>query len=200
MLSLCLPLKQLIQALLFKATQNGTAVCRPVRRARGRADRGDKERGGHQARGEPAEAGEPSYIITAPHTSCFHCCSIGHHYIVILHAVHGKTFQYAPAAWAGRGQLVLVCLVLVRSEATCSAAQVIRPMYSSPPRHGAAIVVEILSNPQLYREWRVRTPSKCPLCGLCLLHHQSVVASTSACGWYHCMHCTRCMSHPAALP
>ena len=35
------------------------------------------------------------------------------------------------------------------------AAQVIRPMYSSPPRHGAAIVVEILSNPQLYREWRV---------------------------------------------
>ena len=30
-------------------------------------------------------------------------------------------------------------------------------MFSSPPRHGAAIVVEVLSNPQLYAEWRVRT-------------------------------------------
>ena len=39
----------------------------------------------------------------------------------------------------------------------CLSVQVIRPMFSSPPRHGAAIVVEILSNPQLYAEWRVRT-------------------------------------------
>jgi len=29
-------------------------------------------------------------------------------------------------------------------------------MFSNPPRHGAAIVVEVLSNPQLYAEWRVR--------------------------------------------
>ena len=34
--------------------------------------------------------------------------------------------------------------------------QVIRPLYSNPPRHGAAIVVAILSDPQLYKQWRVR--------------------------------------------
>ncbi len=33
--------------------------------------------------------------------------------------------------------------------------QVIRPMFSNPPRHGAAIVVEVLSDPRLYAEWRV---------------------------------------------
>lgn len=38
-----------------------------------------------------------------------------------------------------------------------SHAQVIRPMFSNPPRHGAAIVVEVLSDPRLYAEWRVRT-------------------------------------------
>ncbi|KAK9915069.1 hypothetical protein WJX75_004347 [Coccomyxa subellipsoidea] len=32
--------------------------------------------------------------------------------------------------------------------------QVIRPMFSNPPRHGAAIVVEVLSDPSLYAEWR----------------------------------------------
>ena len=51
--------------------------------------------------------------------------------------------------------------------------QVIRPMFSSPPRHGAAIVVEILSNPQLYAEWRVRTPdaraSRSYDCTLCVI-------------------------------
>ena len=35
--------------------------------------------------------------------------------------------------------------------------QVIRPMFSNPPRHGAAIVVEVLSDPRLYAEWRVST-------------------------------------------
>ena len=29
-------------------------------------------------------------------------------------------------------------------------------MLSNPPRHGAAIVVEVLSDPRLYAEWRVR--------------------------------------------
>ena len=38
--------------------------------------------------------------------------------------------------------------------------QVIRPMFSNPPRHGAAIVVEVLSDPRLYAEWRVRAPSQ----------------------------------------
>ena len=32
---------------------------------------------------------------------------------------------------------------------------VIRAMYSSPPKHGAAIVTEILSSPELFAEWRV---------------------------------------------
>eukprot|EP00884_Botryococcus_braunii_P006173 jgi/Botrbrau1/15557/Bobra.0274s0001.1 len=32
--------------------------------------------------------------------------------------------------------------------------QVIRPMFSNPPRHGASIVVKVLSDPALYAEWR----------------------------------------------
>jgi aspartate/tyrosine/aromatic aminotransferase len=31
---------------------------------------------------------------------------------------------------------------------------VVRPMYSSPPIHGAAIVVKVLSDPQLFGLWR----------------------------------------------
>lgn len=38
-----------------------------------------------------------------------------------------------------------------------ACVQVIRPMFSNPPRHGAAIVVEVLSDPSLYAEWRVST-------------------------------------------
>lgn len=34
--------------------------------------------------------------------------------------------------------------------------QVIRPMFSNPPRHGAAIVVTVLQDPELYSLWRVR--------------------------------------------
>eukprot|EP00803_Ostreobium_quekettii_P005741 evm.model.scf_1035.3 EVM.evm.TU.scf_1035.3 scf_1035:44608-49511(-) len=33
--------------------------------------------------------------------------------------------------------------------------QVIRPMYSNPPRHGAGIVAAILGSPELFREWEV---------------------------------------------
>lgn len=33
--------------------------------------------------------------------------------------------------------------------------QVIRPMFSNPPRFGAAIVVTVLSDPELYALWRV---------------------------------------------
>jgi aspartate/tyrosine/aromatic aminotransferase len=29
-------------------------------------------------------------------------------------------------------------------------------MYSSPPKHGAAIVTTILSDPELYAAWKVR--------------------------------------------
>lgn len=35
--------------------------------------------------------------------------------------------------------------------------QVIRAMYSSPPRHGAEIAELVLSDPQLFREWKVRS-------------------------------------------
>jgi hypothetical protein len=33
--------------------------------------------------------------------------------------------------------------------------QVIRAMYSSPPRHGAEIAELVLSDPQLFRDWKV---------------------------------------------
>lgn len=33
--------------------------------------------------------------------------------------------------------------------------QVIRPMYSNPPKHGAEIVTAILSDQQLYSQWKV---------------------------------------------
>ncbi len=48
-------------------------------------------------------------------------------------------------------------------------------MFSSPPRHGAAIVVEILSNPQLYAEWRVRIP------GAVLMHPESFFLFVALC-------------------
>lgn len=38
--------------------------------------------------------------------------------------------------------------------ATC--LQVIRPMYSNPPKHGAEIVTAILSDQQLYNQWKVK--------------------------------------------
>jgi len=31
---------------------------------------------------------------------------------------------------------------------------IIRPLYSNPPKHGAQIVVRVLSDPELYAEWR----------------------------------------------
>lgn len=47
-------------------------------------------------------------------------------------------------------------------------------MYSNPPRHGAAIVTAILSDPELYSQWKVSTsgfnivsacaPSSSPQC------------------------------------
>lgn len=32
---------------------------------------------------------------------------------------------------------------------------VIRPMYSNPPRHGAAIVSTVLGSPELFSQWKV---------------------------------------------
>ena len=57
-------------------------------------------------------------------------------------------------------QLVLVLLLFCPcSPAAAKRVQsqlcaVIRPMYSSPPMHGAAIVVTVLSDPQLYSQWK----------------------------------------------
>ena len=42
-----------------------------------------------------------------------------------------------------------------RVETLVWCAQVIRPMYSNPPRHGAAIVATILGDPRLYEQWKV---------------------------------------------
>ena len=33
--------------------------------------------------------------------------------------------------------------------------QVIRPMYSNPPKHGSAIVTTILSDKELFSQWKV---------------------------------------------
>eukprot|EP00878_Enallax_costatus_P047720 GHUV01058807.1.p1 GENE.GHUV01058807.1~~GHUV01058807.1.p1 ORF type:complete len:187 (-),score=25.45 GHUV01058807.1:186-746(-) len=51
------------------------------------------------------------------------------------------------------------CCVCACSPAAAKRVQsqlcaVIRPMYSSPPMHGAAIVVTVLSDPQLYSLWK----------------------------------------------
>jgi hypothetical protein len=45
--------------------------------------------------------------------------------------------------------------------------QVIRAMYSSPPRHGAEIAELVLSDPQLFQEWKVR----CVLLFVCPVPH-----------------------------
>ena len=37
--------------------------------------------------------------------------------------------------------------------------QTARAMYSSPPKHGAAIVTTILSDPELYAAWKVGVPA-----------------------------------------
>jgi len=54
------------------------------------------------------------------------------------------------------GALYLVCAdAEVTPKVQSQLNLVIRPMYSSPPRHGAAIVAAVLSDPQLYAEWKV---------------------------------------------
>ncbi len=64
--------------------------------------------------------------------------------------------------------------------------QVIRPMYSNPPRHGAAIVTAILSDPELYSQWKVsifgvqHCPFVCPCLHHCAISHMKFVAEESA--------------------
>ncbi len=76
----------------------------------------------------------------------------------------------APASWI---QQIADDLAMV---------QVIRPMYSNPPRHGAAIVTAILSDPQLYSQWKVSTfgVEQC-LCVCTCLHHCSVFTHEMCC-------------------
>ena len=50
---------------------------------------------------------------------------------------------------------------LLGLEARC-LLQVIRPMYSNPPKHGSAIVTTILSDRELFSQWKVRCVLACP--------------------------------------
>lgn len=53
------------------------------------------------------------------------------------------------------GALHIVCSSAEEAARVGSRVKgVIRPMYSSPPRHGAAIAAAILGDPALYDEWR----------------------------------------------
>ena len=52
------------------------------------------------------------------------------------------------------GALHVVCASADEARRVGSQVKgVIRPMYSSPPRHGAAIAAAILGDPALYAEW-----------------------------------------------
>ena len=52
------------------------------------------------------------------------------------------------------GALHVVCHSTKTSERVLSQLKlVIRPMYSSPPAHGALIVFKVLSNPENYKKW-----------------------------------------------
>eukprot|EP00892_Ulva_mutabilis_P012667 jgi/Ulvmu1/9773/UM056_0013.1 len=54
------------------------------------------------------------------------------------------------------GALHVVCASAEEARRVGSQVKgVIRPMYSSPPRHGAAIAATVLGNPALYAEWKV---------------------------------------------
>jgi len=54
------------------------------------------------------------------------------------------------------GGLHVVCSDSKKVDEVISQLNVlIRPLYSNPPRHGAEIVYTVLSNPELYSEWRV---------------------------------------------
>jgi len=52
------------------------------------------------------------------------------------------------------GAVHVMCNNKDRADAVLSQLKmVIRPMYSSPPRHGAAIVLRILTSPELRAQW-----------------------------------------------
>jgi len=54
------------------------------------------------------------------------------------------------------GGLHMVCNDVKKVDEVISQLNVlIRPFYSNPPKHGAEIVHTILSNPELYSEWKV---------------------------------------------
>jgi aspartate aminotransferase len=53
------------------------------------------------------------------------------------------------------GMLHVVCNTAPQAKAVLSQLKlVIRPMYSSPPRHGAELVTRILDNPQHFEAWK----------------------------------------------
>merc|ERR1711972_857137 len=53
------------------------------------------------------------------------------------------------------GMLHIVCGTAPQAKAVLSQLKVVvRPMYSSPPRHGAELVIRILNNPQRSEAWK----------------------------------------------
>mmetsp|Transcript_66807 Transcript_66807/g.159876 ORF Transcript_66807/g.159876 Transcript_66807/m.159876 type:complete len:409 (-) Transcript_66807:71-1297(-) len=53
------------------------------------------------------------------------------------------------------GMLHVVCNTAEQSKCVLSQLKlVIRPMYSSPPKHGAELVIKILGTPALYEQWK----------------------------------------------
>lgn len=87
------------------------------------------------------------------------------------------------------GALHVVCSS--KEEAAKVGSQVkgvIRPMYSSPPRHGAAIAGVILADPALYEEWCVelkmmadRINDMRKVCDLCMPLPYLIAALVSVC-------------------
>lgn len=52
------------------------------------------------------------------------------------------------------GNLAVVCSTNAAAAAVFSQVkQIVRPMYSNPPKHGALIVATVLGNPELFAEW-----------------------------------------------
>jgi len=54
------------------------------------------------------------------------------------------------------GMLHVICSTAPQAKAVLSQLKlVIRPMYSSPPKHGAELVIKILGSPARYAQWKV---------------------------------------------
>lgn len=79
-------------------------------------------------------------------------------------------------------------------------AQVIRPMFSNPPRHGAAIVVTVLQDPELYALWRVRCSGALRCIGYMVYILYHIPCTLAALSYGACRACCRPAHVRAARP